>query len=201
MLYLTYLKLNKTKTTSDQKGFITLEVIVSIAVALAFLMLSFQSIVYAMAIKVQAQEKQKANELIAEDIERMSRLGSNNSLGGVCNPVNYAGGYAQSLWNVLEPNSPSASFPPPTKSLIKTINNDGTDDEKGKTLALQRFHFDTNAMNNPPFRTLKVGYRVWRWDTATSSFIDRNGGAIDSNDEPIAETFVEVIPDDALSCP
>lgn len=195
MLYLTYLKLNKTKTTSNQKGFITLEVIVSIAVALAFLMVSFQSIVYAMAIKVQAQEKQKANELIAEDIERMSRLGSNNGLGGVCNPINYAGGYAQALWNALIADGI------PTKRLIKTINNDGTDDEKGKTLALQRFHFDTNAMNNPPFRTLKVGYRVWDWDTATSSFIDRNGGAIDSNDEPIAETFVEVIPDDALSCP
>lgn len=201
MLYLKYLKLYKTPNKSQEEGFITLEVIVSIAVALAFLMLSFQSIVYAMAIKVQAQEKQKANELIAEDIERMSQLGSNNNLGGICNPAIYNDGYAQALWDVLEPNPPSAVNPPPRKTLIRTVNSDGSNDDVGKTLALQRFLFNDTTTNTPPYRTLKVGYQVWGWDTANSEFTDKDGGTIDANDNPIAETFVEVIPDDALSCP
>jgi len=199
MLYLKYLKLFKTSKASKKNGFITLEVIVSIAVSLAFVMLAFQSIAYAMAIKVQAQEKQKANELISEDIERMNQLGSNNNLGGVCNPANYAGGYAQALWDDLEPNTPSNANPPPTKTLIRTVNDDGSNDDVGKTLALMRFQFNDTTTSTAPFRTLKVGYRVWGWDGA--NFTDKDGGAIDANDNPIAETFVEVIPDDALSCP
>lgn len=196
MLYLKYLKLLKIAKSSNKNGFITLEVIVSIAVALGFVMLSFQSIVYALAIKVQAQEKQRANELIAEDIERMSQLGSNNNLGGICNATTYNDGYAQSLWTALIANGT------PTKTLIKTVNrDDGLDDEAGQALALSRFHFNDANTSVAPFRTLKVGYRVWGWDSDTNSFTDKNGGTLDINDDPIAETFVEVIPDDALSCP
>ena len=178
-----------------ETGYITLEILVSIVIALAFVAGTFQSLTYAMAIKVQAQEKQKANELIQEDIERMNQLGSNSALNGVCNPADYAGGYARALWDVLEPDD----APTPTKSLIKSIKEDGSDNARGKTLALDRFLFDDTTTNTPPYRTLRVGYRVWTWDG--NDFKDKNGGDIDANDLPIAETFVEVIPDVALQCP
>ena len=183
----------------EEEGFITLEVLVSMIIGLAFLAASFQSLAYAMAIKVQAQEKQKANELIQEDIERMNQLGSNTSLAGTCNPTTYANGYAQGLWDDLEPNPPTAINLPPTKSLLKSIKSDGSNNERGKTLALNRFQFNDTTTNTAPFRTLKVRYRVWGWDG--SDFTDKNGGTIDANDDPIAETFVEVIPDVALACP
>ncbi|MGB5636183.1 MAG: hypothetical protein WBM44_02875 [Waterburya sp.] len=184
-----------------ESGFITLEVVVSMILGLAFLAVSLQSIGYALAIKVQAQEKQRANELIQEDIERISQLGSNTALGGTCNPANYAGGYAQALWDALEPNPPSAENPPPTKTLSKSIKADGSDNGKGDILALQRFHFNDAVTNRAPFRTLKVAYRVWTWDADNSQFTDKNGNIPDGEDFPISETFVEVIPDVALSCP
>ena len=83
-----------------------------------------QSLVYAMAMKVQAQEKQRANQLIQEDIARLNQLGSTAltpaNIGDpapVCNPVDtladasttpatpaytaYQNSYASALWNAL----------------------------------------------------------------------------------------------------
>jgi hypothetical protein len=46
---------------------------------------------------------------------------------------------------------------------------------------------------------LKVGYQIWNWDG--TNFLDKNGGTLGAGDEPIAETYVETIPDVALQCP
>ena len=191
------------KIKSKEEGFITLEVIISLLIALAFVGVSMQSLVYAMAIKVQAQEKQRANQLIQEDIERLNQLGS-TALAAECNPVAttapvrtaYQNGYAQALWAALPAGTQ-------TKTLIRKIDtDDGSLDDSGKQLALRRFHVSgTTAGNNSaaPHRTLKVGYQVWDWDG--SGYTASDGTAITDEDDPIAETYVEVIPDAALLCP
>ena len=52
-----------------------------------------------------------------------------------------------------------------------------------------------------PHRTLKVGYQVWDWDSTTNTYRNENGAVLAANDEPIAETYAEIIPDVALQCP
>ena len=178
-----------------EKGFVTIEIIISILIALAFVAVSMQSLVYAMAMKVQAQEKQRANQLIQEDIERINQFGSDTSLTATCNAATYANGYAQALWTAINATGTQ------TKNLLEKIDTStGAVDTSGKQLALQRFHISGTTNNSTfPHRTLKVGYQVWEWNG--SSYITSDGTAPAAGDEPIAETYVEVIPDVALSCP
>ncbi len=182
----------KAKTFSKEEGFTTFEVLISLLIALGFVAVSMQSLVYAMAMKVQAQEKQRANELIQEDLERINRLGS-TTLTGTCNASTYSGSYAEALWNAI----PSGTQ---TKTIIKKIDSSGSVSSGGKQIALQRTHVSSTSGNSTaPHRTLKVGYQVWNWNG--TGYTDENGGTIASGDEPIAETYVEIIPDVALQCP
>lgn len=207
------------KTTEKEQGFITLEVIVALIVGLVFFAVSLQAFGVAMAMKALSQEQQRANELIQEDIERISQLGSNPTLAGVCEPAGattadeYDIGYADGLWTAL-----IAAVPNGDPALTKTVSNKirttagagagetvGSIQTGGRTLGLQRFHVSQNgqAANNvnDPHRTLKVGYKVWYWDTVNNNFLNRNGAAPTPTDNPIAETYVEIIPDVALACP
>lgn len=192
------------KTAKTEQGFITIEVIAALVVGFTFFMFSLQAFVYSIGLKVQAQEKQRANELIQEDIERMSQLGSNPALAGVCNPTGgtpYNNGYGSGLWNSLiaaVPNNDAAL----TKTIINKIQTDGLVDTGGQTLALRRFHVSTNAgASDAPHRTLKVGYQVWYGNSATNTFLTKDGVVPTATDNAIAETYVEVIPDVALLCP
>ena len=177
---------------SLDRGFTTLEILISIIIALAFVSVAMQSFVYAMAMKVQAQEKQRANQLIQEDLERTNILASNivADHDNKCNPVAtttpaktaYQNGYAQELWDDVQP----VGFTAPTVQLLKTA--DGI--TAGKTLTLTRT--DVSGGNPPtipisstaPHRTLKINYQVKNPDNNV-----------------IAERYVEVIPDVALQCP
>jgi type II secretory pathway pseudopilin PulG len=185
------------RTSQKEAGFSTLEILISLIIALLFVALTMQSLVYAMAMKVQAQEKQRANELIQEDIERINQLGSTlptPPVAATCNSANYAGGYAQALWALI----PTTTQP---KSIIRKVKSDGVNsvvDNSGKQIALRRFHVSSTANSNP-YRTLKVGYQVWYWNGTT--FTNKTGGTPTTGDEPIAETYVEIIPDVALQCP
>ena len=176
------------RKTSDL-GFSTLEVLVSIIIALAFVSVAMQSFVLGMAMKVQAQEKQRANQLIQEDLERLSDLASiiaedhNNK----CDPVAvttgttstaYENGYAYELWEDID----AVTVAP------VSLLSDGT----GKTLTLVRTPVSGDPTATPaipisstaPHRTLKINYQV-----------------TDPNNNVIAERYVEVIPDVALRCP
>lgn len=175
------------------EGFTTLEVLVSIIVALAFVSVAMQSFVLAMAMKVQAQEKQRANQLIQEDLENVSILASNipaeelsstppHTFAQKCNAVPagggtvaYANGFAQDLWDNVEP----AGSTNPTVQLLRAANGD----ESGKTLTLDRTHV-SGGSSTAPHRSLKINYQV-----------------TDPDGEVIAERYVEVIPDVALRCP
>jgi type II secretory pathway pseudopilin PulG len=162
---------------SLNQGFTTLEILVSIIIALAFVSVAMQSFVLAMGMKVEAQEKQRANQLIQEDLERTNILASNIAPDhdAKCFPAAYANGYAKELWDVVEPVGSTA----PTVKLLKMA--DGT--EAGKTLTLSRVPV-SDTSSTAPHRTLKIDYRV-----------------TDPNLNVIAERYVEVIPDVALQCP
>jgi len=182
----------------SEHGFVTLEVLVALLTATGFVILSLQFFVGAMAIKVQAQEKQRANQLIQEDIERLNELGS-TLVGGAagaaptCDATAYANSFAQALWVALPGGIQ-------TKNVLENVDqSDGSLDTNGKQLALQRFHVSGTANNSAaPHKTLKVRYQVWDWNGA---YVNRVGAALTATDEPIAETYVEIIPDVALQCP
>ena len=170
---------------TSEKGFTTFEVLISIIIALAFVSVAMQSFVLGMAMKVQAQEKQRANQLIQEDLESIANLAANNipaDHDNKCNPVAtgsggsaktaYENGYAQELWIVGSGGSTSVK-------LLRAA--DGT--ESGNTLTLNKTNVSATS-SSFPHRTLKIDYQV-----------------TDSDGDVIAERYVEVIPDVALLCP
>lgn len=171
---------------SLNKGFTTLEVLVSIIIALAFVSVAMQSFVFAIAIKVQAQEKQRANQLIQEDLEELSNLATliSEDHNNKCDPVAasgntaYENGYAYELWEDID------AITEPTVNLLVDANGNGT----GETLTLDRSQIndtsDPSPADDAPYRTLKINYEVK-----------------DSDDNVIAQRYVEVIPDVALQCP
>ncbi|MEM7593321.1 MAG: hypothetical protein AAF383_17700 [Cyanobacteria bacterium P01_A01_bin.83] len=180
------------------QGFSILEVLVSILVALAFVSFSLQSFVLGLAIKVQAQEKQRANQLIQEDLERLSELASiiAEDHTNKCNPVAtaavppdpartaYQNGYAWDLWNDIN------AVGQPTVNLL--VASDGA--ETGKKLGLIRTQIndltDPSPVSDAPYRVLKINYQVQELDNADNPIGD-----------VIAERYVEVVPDVALRCP
>ena len=179
---------------SKNEGFVTLEIIVAILVAMGFLAVAMQSLVYAMAIKIQAQEKQRASQLISEDLELANELANRSDLPGNCNPANYSDGYGRGLFSFLrDPDRDGNNDDNPTKDLL---SNGG-----GRQVALEREEVSNNANSNPPHRTLRIKYQVWHWDEDNSQYLDKAGNVKDAADEPIAETYVEIIPDVALACP
>ena len=188
---------NKSKKPIDE-GFITIEIIIALLIAFGFLMVSLQTLVLGMVFKVKAQEEQKADRLIQEDIERLNDLGSTLTLGatrteacdGDLDGNNIANdGYSQNLWAALIADTP-ASDPDLTVRLLSTVDSSGGITRAGKTLTLIR----TPQLNVPtsgsPNRILGIDYRVEK--------PDEDGDGID---DVIANRYVEVIPDEALECP
>jgi Tfp pilus assembly protein PilE len=178
-----------THRKSLNQGFTTLEILISIIIALAFISVAMQSFVLAMGMKVQAQGKQRANQLIQEDLERTNVLASNiaEDHDDKCNPAAYVDGYANELWDAVEPVGSTQ----PTVKLLKMA--DGT--TAGKTFVLTRNHV-SGVNSNPPYRTLKINYQVQELDDSGNAIVDDTGNPI-----VIAERYVEVIPDVALQCP
>ena len=169
----------KFRKTLD-RGFTTLEILISIIIALAFVSVAMQSFVLAMAMKVQAQEKQRANQLIQEDLERISELATliREDHDKKCNPASYADGYAKELIDDIETNKPNGD-----PSLSVKLLKDSSGNESGKTLTLNRDEI-SDTSSTAPYRTLKINYQV-----------------TDPDANVIAKRYVEVIPDVALRCP
>ena len=128
------------KKSPSEAGFTLLEVLVAMLIAFFFVLGSMQALVLSTALRVKAQENQRANQLIQEDIEQIlftaKELAPNNSL---CNATAYNGSYAQYLFNNL-----------PTKPGNKQLLNG-----KGKTYEL----FRTPASGSTA-KVLKINFEV-----------------------------------------
>lgn len=203
----------KHKQKSKQSGFITLEIVVAMMIALGFVLVSMQTLVLAMMIKVQAQEEQRANQLIEEDIEDIQQqmailtsddLGSSgfdliDNPDDVCSTANYDEGYAMALWNAFtnkdkDGNDISGTLPNPSFQEIPSIRLlSSTSNNNSKQLGLIRTHVNSDGTGSvSPHATLKIRYQVREWDgTDDTGF----------SGDVIAERYVEVIPDVALECP
>ena len=193
--------INKKKQPLDL-GFITLEVIIALVIAFGFFMVSLQTLALAMVFKVQAQEEQRADKLIQEEVEALNDLGSTLNFGAnttdACNgnlDLDGGGvnddGYGQGLWNVLKGNPVMiAANSDPTTNTATTL---------GITLTIEGTQVAIPAGASPtPHRILGISYQV----TKPSSVDQNNDGIVDADDvEVIANRYVEVIPDAALECP
>ncbi len=162
----------QSKKNLPDRGFLTLEVIVATLVAFFFLMFSLQALALAMFMKVQAQEDQRADQLIQEDIEAFGSLSSTLTLNldTNCDVDAYDDGYAFALWNAFDTDT----------AVTTPLLTDGTGNAE---LSLSRTHVSEND-STAPHRTLKIFYQV-----------TNNDGDI------IATRYLEMIPDEALRCP
>ena len=169
----------QSKKNLPDRGFLTLEIIIATLVAFGFLMFSLQALTLSMFMKVQAQEDQRADQLIQEDIERVGSLSSILPLDqNTCDATTYDNGYAKELWDDLIADTPQTS-PDLTASLLTP----GAGGATGTTLSLSRTHISANETTGL-YRNLKIHYQV-----------------TNSNSEIIASRYLELIPDAALQCP
>ena len=160
------------KKSQSEAGFTLLEVLVAMLITTFFVIGSMQALVLATALRVKAQEKQRANQLIQEDIEQIrfeaEDLAPNNSL---CSSSGYANSYAASLATSL-----SSVSVPNDKQLL---------DGQGKTYRLIR----TVDTASSTAKVLKIDFEVKEW----------NGSTLVGN--AIATDYIEVIPNAAIECP
>ena len=179
----------QSKKNSPDQGFLTLEIILASIVAFCFLMFSLQALATAMMMKVRAQQDQRGEQLIQEDIERLSSLSStlNLDMDTDCDVANYVDGYAQGLWNSLVAQAPAIDNVGPVDADPLRVSL--TDAANGTTLGLFRTSVDVDSVQ--PHRTLKIFYQVRLSDDI----------AVDNNDNVITSRYVEIIPDEALRCP
>lgn len=160
------------KTSQADTGFTLIEVVIAMLVAFFFVIGSMQALVLATAIRVKAQEKQIANQLIQEDIEQIrfeaENLPQNHSL---CSAIGYTNSYAASLATRLDNVDEPAD-----KQLL---------DGKGDTFRLTR-KIDTTQSTS---KILKIDFSVKEWD----------GNNLVG--DPIEIDYIEVIPNAAVECP
>ena len=176
--------LNQKKFQSDS-GFGLMEVLVAALITFFFVIGSMQALVLATAMRVQAQEKQRASQLIQEYIEQIQfeaedlatnhRLCSANAYDtdgstdfSASPPV--VDSYAQSL----AVNLPSIPSP---KQLLNGA---------GKTYGLG---IVDSTFPGSTAKVLKISLEVKEW----------NGSSLIGN--AIAEDYIEVIPNAAFECP
>jgi hypothetical protein len=168
-----------------------LEVIIAILTITAFLTGTLQLMAVNALYKVRAERQAKANFWIQEDFEYVKALASSLDVKSspdyvstdVCTGTE---GYATALRRQLT-NTPLPTTPIPTETLVDTRPIVGT-----KDYSLYRT-FDINNQSANPHR-LRIDYRV---QLATGQIADdyRN------QENVIAKSSVEVIPDASFKCP
>jgi prepilin-type N-terminal cleavage/methylation domain-containing protein len=159
---------------SNSQGFTLIEVLIAILIATIFVAVSMQAMVLATMLRIKAQEKEKANQLIQEDIETIKVVSASLALDkSKCSATNYNDGYAATI--IQSQNLSTAqttSFSGYTLSLNRNLIGDNTS-ESSQTIA--------------PHKILKIRYTV-----------DAIKG---SATRTIANDYVEIIPNVALQCP
>jgi len=167
-----------------------LEVIIAILTITAFLTGTLQLMAVNALYKVRAERQAKANFWIQEDFEYVKALASSldvkSSPGYVSTDVcTGTEGYATALRRQLT-NTPLSNTSIPTEKLVETRAIVGK-----KNYSLYRT-FDITGQSANPHR-LSINYRV----EAT----DKNSKDYPNQENVIAESSVEVIPDASFKCP
>ncbi len=222
-----YKKINfKLPQDSQNTGFITLEVLVSIIIALAFVAVSLQTLVYAKYMQVAASEKKRADELIQEDIEQLNSIANANILDSrlasiltdndtnICSAANYSSGYGQALWYTFTNqdfdgdsiySSPiiDTDIPLDTIDIGDTINTNPNYAANPTKQLLSTVNADGSITSEGTTLTLN---RTHISNNGTSSAPPHKTLKIyyrvtNSNNELVTDRYVEVIPDVALECP
>lgn len=82
----------------SEAGFTLIEVIVAALMVFFFVAGAMQALALSVAIRVQAQERQRADQLIQEDVEQIRLVAENMSKNhSLCTANGYSGGYAEAL--------------------------------------------------------------------------------------------------------
>jgi len=171
-----------------------LEVIIAILTITAFLTGTLQLMAVNALYKVRAERQARANFWIQEDFESVKALASSldvnssppnpNVSKDVCTGTEGTEGYATALRRQLT-NTPFSTTPIPTEKLVETRQI------VVKNYSLYRTFDITNQSNNP--HRLRIDYRVEATDKTTKDY--RN------QENVIAKSSVEVIPDASFKCP
>ena len=133
------------KQHQPESGFTLMEVIVAALMVFLFVVGSMQALALSTALRVKAQQRQRSNQLIQEDIEQIRLAAENMPVNhSLCSATGYSGSYAQAL-------TTSADFPAnyATKNLIE-----GNTDSK-----LYKLYRTTDTANSTN-TVLKLKYEV-----------------------------------------
>ena len=181
------------KLSSSESGFSLLEVIIAILTITAFLTGTLQLMAVDALYKVRSERQAQANFWIQEDFEDTKYIASTlNVNSNPANPnvsedvcTNISQGYATALRRQLTATLPPTT-PIPTEQLVATR------EIVGKEYSLFRTFNITNQSANP--HRLRIDYRV---ELATGEIANdyRN------QENVIATSSVEVIPDASFECP
>jgi len=131
--------------SKSESGFTLMEVLVASLVVVFFVVGSLQALALSVAIRVKAQARQRADQLIQEDIEAVRHVAENMVANqSLCSANGFAGGYAQAL-------SADAAFPASTST--KRLFEDNAN---SRQYQLTRTIDTTNSSNT----ILKLSYSV-----------------------------------------
>jgi len=174
-----------------------LEVIIAILTITAFLTGTLQLMAVNALYKVRAERQAKANFWIQEDFESVKALASSLDVKSspdyvstdVCTGTE---GYATALRRQLTATPlPNTSIPTEQLVVVETPKKENFKNFVGKNYSLYRT-FDITGQSANPHR-LSINYRV----EAT----DKNSKDYPNQENVIAESSVEVIPDASFKCP
>jgi hypothetical protein len=162
-----------------------LEVIIAILTITAFLTGTLQLMAVDALYRVRAERQARSNFWIQKDFEDVKYLASNVDTkfvsSDVCTNINQ--GYATALRRQLTDTPPPAD--PPKEKL------EATEEIVGKKYSLYRTFDITNQSNNP--HRLRIDYRVEAKDQTPKDYPNQ--------ENVIAKSSVEVIPDASFNCP
>ncbi len=133
------------KQHQPESGFTLMEVIVAALMVFFFVIGSMQALALSVAIRVKAQERQRGDQLIQEDIEQIRLAAENMPVNqSLCSATGYSGSYAEALTS-------ATGFPASgaTKRLIE-------DNANSKQYQLNR----TTDTANSTSTVLKLKYEV-----------------------------------------
>jgi len=163
-----------------------LEVMIAILTIAAFLTVTLELMAFTALYKVRAERQAQANFWIQEDFEDVKYLASTlDDSSSYVSPDVCTQGYATALRRQLTA-TPLPTTPIPTEKLVETRTI------VGKNYSLFRTFNITNQSANP--HRLRIDYQV---QLATGQIADdyRN------QENVIARSSVEVIPDASFKCP